>query len=238
MFPYDSALLSAVEPPPQSIEDVVRILQAIEAACSDNDGLKWFNWLYLQVTKAVQARVESKGFDDPVWVAALDVKFARFYFSAIQSSLAGAITPGCWQAVFDQRNQPAIARIQFAFAGMNAHINHDLPQAIVDMCQDSAPRHDSTQYNDYTALNATLDSLVEAAKKILNVRLPGDALPPVSNLDDTLAAWSIAAAREGAWNNAELLFHLKDAPPISSAFLVTLDGFTALASKTLLVPVP
>jgi hypothetical protein len=238
MFPYDSALLSAVEPPPQSIEDVVRILQAIEAASSDNDGLKWFNWLYLQVTKAVQARVESKGFDDPVWVAALDVKFARFYFSAIQSSLAGATTPGCWQAVFDQRNQPAIARIQFAFAGMNAHINHDLPQAIVDMCQDSAPRHGSAQYNDYTALNATLDSLIEAAKGVLNVRLPGDALPPVSHLNDTLAAWSIAAAREGAWTNAELLFHLKDAPPISSAFLVTLDGFTALASKTLLVPVP
>ena len=238
MFPYDSALLSAVETPPQSIEDVVRILQAIEAACSDNDGLKWFNWLYLQVTQAVQVRVDSKGFDDPGWVAVLDVKFARFYFSAIQSSLVGATTPGCWQAVFDQRNQPAIARIQFAFAGMNAHINHDLPQAIVDMCQDSAPRHGSAQYNDYTALNATLDSLIEAAKGVLNVRLPGDALPPVSHLNDTLAAWSIAAAREGAWTNAELLFHLKDAPPISSAFLVTLDGFTALASKTLLVPVP
>src|ERR1017187_8970933 len=94
MFPYDSALLSAVEPPPQSIEDVVRILQAIEAASSDNDGLKWFNWLYLQVTKAVQARVESKGFDDPVWVAALDVKFAPFLFSRDSISTCGCNTPG------------------------------------------------------------------------------------------------------------------------------------------------
>ena len=67
--------------------------------------------------------------------------------------------------------------------------------------------------------------------------LLGDELPPVSALDDTLAAWSVAAAREAAWNNAELIWHLSDAPLISSAFLGTLDGLTAVASKALLVPV-
>jgi len=110
----------------------------------------------------------------------------------------------------------------------------------VATCQDTsiAPQHDAAQYDDYTALNATLDSLIDAAKQTLRVRLLGDALPPVSALDDTLAAWSIAAAREAAWNNAELLWRLADAPPVASAFLGTLDGLTALASKTLLVPVP
>jgi hypothetical protein len=48
----------------------------------------------------------------------------------------------------------------------------------------------------------------------------------------------VAAAREAAWNNAELLSHLEDEPLISGTFVNTLDGLTAVASKTLLVPVP
>ncbi len=240
MFPYDPRLLAAVEASPQSIADVVQILQAIEATCADGDGLKWFNWLYLQVTQAVEARVNAGDFADPAWIAALDVQFAGFYLNAVRSSLAGEATPGCWQALFSQRNQPMIARIQFALAGMNAHINHDLPQAILATCRAlaSAPEHGSTRYNDYTALNSTLDSLIDAAKQSLRVRLLGDALPPVSRLEDTLAAWSVTAAREAAWNNAELLSHLSGAPLVCAPFINTLDGLTALASKTLLVPVP
>jgi hypothetical protein len=239
MFPYDPTLLAAVQTTPQSIADVVRIMQAIEAICTDGDGLKWFNWLYLEVTQAVEARANPSGFTDSAWIAALDVAFARFYFAAIESSLSGASTPGCWQALFDRRDQPAVARIQFALAGMNAHINHDLPQAVFATCQATSipPQHGTDQYNDYTSLNATLNGLTETAKTTLRVRLLGDDLPPVSALDDTLAAWSMSAAREAAWNNAELLWHLADAPLISSAFLDTLDGLTALASKTILVPV-
>lgn len=243
MFPYDPILAAAVQTTPQSIADVVQILDAIEVACADGDGLKWFNGLYLQVTQAVEARVNAAGFTNPAWVAALDVRFARFYFAGIQSALSGGSqgkAPGCWQALFDRRSQSAIARIQFALAGMNAHINHDLPQAILAICKATGlpQQHGTTQYNDYTALNTTLDSLIDAAKQSLRVRLLGDALPPVSALDDTLAAWSLATAREGAWTNAELLWHLEDAPLIATAFLETLDGLTALASKTLLVPVP
>jgi hypothetical protein len=247
MFPYDPALLAAVAPTPQTIPDVIQILENIESICVDGDGLKWFNWLYLQVTQAVEARVnisnssDPSRFANPSWIAALDVVFARYYFAAIQSGLSGAAMPGCWQVLFAVRSQPAEARIQFALAGMNAHINHDLLQAVVATCQITAipPQHGTTQYNDYTALNTTLDSLIEAAKITLRVRLLGDELPPVSALDNTLAAWSVATAREAAFNNAELLWHLaSDAPMLGDAFLGTLDGFTALASKTLLVPVP
>lgn len=240
MFPYDSVLAAAVAAVPQSISDVVAILQAIESTCADTDGLKWFNWLYLQVTNAVQSCVNAGGFVDPAWLADLDVRFANFYFAAVRSDLAANTAPGCWQAVFNVRNQAAIARIQFAFAGMNAHINHDLPQAIVATCQATgiAPQHGTAQYNDYTRVNGTLDAIINTAKQELNVRLPGDALPAVTHLEDLLAAWSISSAREIAWNNAEVLWHIKDVPPVSAAFLDSLDAATAVTSKTLLVPVP
>ena len=239
MFPYDSTILAALAAPVQSVADVLQTMQTIAATCADGDGLKWFNWLYLEVTQAVEGRISAGGFKDPAWLAQLDVQFARLYFSALQSSLSGRTTPGCWQAVFESRNQVAIARIQFALAGINAHINHDLPEAIVATCEatNTTPDHGGTQYDDYTALNSTLDGLIESAKRALHVRLLGDALPPVSHLEDTIAAWSVGAAREAAWNNAGLLWHLRLLPELEENFLDTLDGLTTVAGKALLVPV-
>lgn len=240
MFPYDALLLAAVQTKPQSISDVLQTLQIIETTCVDADGLKWFNWLYSQVTQAVEARVAARGFTDPAWLAQLDIQFADLYFAALASSLSGRTAPACWQVLFSSRNQGAIARIQLALAGINAHINHDLPEAIVATCQVTGTTLDrrGTHYSDYSALNSTLEGLVESAKRTLNVRLPGEALPPISHLGDTIAAWNVSAARESAWQNAEHLWPLRTLPILGSSFLDTLDGLTTVISKTLLVPVP
>ena len=236
MFPYDPVLLATVQTTPQSIADVARTMQAIEATCVDGDGLKWFNWLYVQVTDAVSARMAAGGFSDPAWLAALDMQFARLYFDALKTMLSGSTAAGCWRAIFERRNQTPIARIQFAMAGMNAHINHDLPIAIVNT--GVAPKHGDVHYSDYTALNTTLNSLVESAKRTLDVRLLGDTLPPVTHLQDTMAAFSLSAAREAAWNNAQLLWEFRGLPLATSAMLDGLDGMTTVIGKTLLVPVP
>ena len=240
MFPYDPALLTLVRTSPQSIADVLQTMQSIETVCYSADGLRWFNWLYLQVTQAVETRIASSGFTDAAWLAELDVQFARLYFGALESALSEQPCPGCWQILFGRRDQHAIARIQFALAGVNAHINHDLPQAIVSTCQitNTVPEHGDTHYDDYAVLNTTLDSLIESAKQTLHVRLLGDPLPPVSHVEDTIAAWDVSAAREAAWRNAELLWHLRSEPMLTSAFSNTLDGLTTVAGKALLVPVP
>lgn len=240
MFSYDAALLATVQTAAQSISDVLQSLHTIDTTCIDGDGLKWFNWLYLQVTQAVEGRVSSGGFNDPAWLSQLDVDFANLYFSALRSSLSGQAAAACWQVVFNSRNQATIARIQFALAGINAHINHDLAEALVTTCQKTSttPAHGGTQYNDYTALNSTLDQLIESAKSTLTCRLLGDALPPISNLEDTIAAWNVSAAREKAWHNSEVLWQLRTNPALTSSFMDVLDGFTTVIGKTLLVPVP
>jgi hypothetical protein len=86
--------------------------------------------------------------------------------------------------------------------------------------------------------NSTLDGLIESAKLTLNVRLPGGALPPVSNLQDTIAAWSVSAARESAWKSAEHLWQLRTTPLLTASYMDMLDGFTTVIGKALLVPVP
>jgi hypothetical protein len=78
----------------------------------------------------------------------------------------------------------------------------------------------------------------QSAKLTLNVRLPGGALPPISQLKDTIAAWSVSAARESAWQNAEHLWQLRTIPSLTSSFMDMLDGLTTVIGKTLLVLVP
>jgi len=236
VFPYDPQLLAIAQIAPQSIPEVIAAMRAIDALCTDGDGLKWFNGLYLSVTEAVSVGVAANGFHDAEWMAALDVNFAGLYLSALAASLSGGAAPRCWRALFDRRHWTALARVQCALAGVNAHINHDLPLAIV--MTGAAPVHGDAHYVDYTAINGTLNGLMDRAKVELHVRLLGDLLPPVNRLEDTIAAFSMTAAREAAWNNAEMFWALRPVPRLSSRMENTLDGTAAVIGKTLLVPVP
>ncbi len=238
MFPYDAAVVAAVQGRAATIPEVLQILQAVDNLCAIDDGLKWFNGLYLAVTQAVAARVDAGGFNDSAWLAQLDVQFAALYFRAVHSALTGTPCPGCWSAIFSVRNDRRIARIQFALAGMNAHINHDLCLALDATCRATGalPQHGTAHYRDYISVNSTLDGLIEQAKQTLHVRLPGDALPAVTHLEDLIAAWDVAAARENAWINAEQLWNLP--PLLRDGLMTTIDGFTAVISKALLAPVP
>jgi hypothetical protein len=235
MYPYDPALLAAIPSRATTVDGVLAGMQAMDAVLSDADGLKWFHWLYFRVTQTVRDRLAAGAFERPAWLAELDVRFAGFYFAALRAQLSGGCPPACWRALFDRRNVPAIVRLQFALAGANAHINHDLPAAI---CATGVePVHFSAEYRDYTLVNSILNSLIDVAKQQLMVRLLGDALPPVSRVEDILAAWSIVKAREAAWDNGEILWHLQAVPVLSTRFLDRLDGLTSVAGKTLLTPV-
>jgi hypothetical protein len=236
MTPLSAALAAT----PATVEETVALLEQIDAFLTEEDGLAWFNRLYLRVTRVVRDRIDAGGFANPPWMARLDVVFARYYFEALAAWESGGRPPGCWRALFSRRGERAIARIQFALAGVNAHINHDLPLALVETMEASGiePATAGLQYGDYSALNAALAATVDEAKAEWKVRLLGEALPAVSHLEDTMAAWSLTAAREAAWTNAELLWGVRDLPLVAGRYLDVLDGLAAVAGKALLAPVP
>jgi hypothetical protein len=124
--------------------------------------------------------------------------------------------------------------------GDQCPLNHDLPEATVATCESTATvqTHGTPQFQEYTSLNSTLDGIIEFAKRTLHVRLLGDALPAASHLEDLIAAWGVSAAREAVWDDAELLWHLRQAPPLSSVSMDALDGLTTVTNKASLVPVP
>jgi hypothetical protein len=99
-------------------------------------------------------------FNDSQFLSELDVQFAQLYFNALKNSLSDAALPDCWQALFSQRNQTALTRIQFAMAGINAHINHDLPIAIVAPARSRISPHSTAPPNTTTTPRSTRPSTV------------------------------------------------------------------------------
>ncbi len=239
-FAYDSELAALVAKDVTSITGVIEVLRAIDAVLDGTkDGLKWFNSLYLEVTLAVQKRISSGGFDTQqgtTFIANLDFVFASFYLAALRSWLTGANPPVSWRVMFEQRPNTALARIQFALAGVNAHIDRDLAPAIAMTCNQGnlAPAHGTAEYRAYTALNETLDSLINRAKLELMLNLPGDSLPHAAQLEMAVGAWSIGAARESAWVHGEVLYRIGDQPLLTERLIGALDDAAGLAGKALL----
>ena len=148
---------------PASIADVIALMESIDAVLTTDDGLKWFNFLYLMTTREVQRRPPATGWLDPLWLSQLDVAFANSYFQALRSWHNDPNSaPRAWQVLFESRYKAGVARIQFALCGMNAHINHDLPFALVhtDEAAQLTPTLGSPQHRDFEYVNNILEQVV------------------------------------------------------------------------------
>jgi len=226
--------------PATSIDDVLAIMTAIDSQLPDADGLKWFNRLYLQVTRSVRHAVAGTTFHDARFMTELDVVFANLYFAAIAAGGADVSSaPAAWRPLLRARSTPRIARLQFALAGMNAHINRDLPQGIVQVFEalGGDPSSDLARRQDFDSVNELLERVEGEIKADFSIGVIGVVDDLAGRADDVAAMFKVKAARQAAWTNAEVLWALRRTPHLRAAFFDRLDGLTGLAGKGLLVPV-
>jgi hypothetical protein len=230
-----------VQPAPSTVPEVVERLHAL-ADASHTDGVSAFARLYLAVTEGVEANLASATFQDPVFLTRLDVVFASLFFDALDAYARDpASAPRAWVPLFEARSNRRIAPLQFALAGINAHINRDLPVALVSTCAELGVelRVDSPEHGDFEAINALLAQTLERVKaQFLTgwVRVVDRLLHPFGRVDDVVAIWDIRAARYAAWANGETLWALRDLPSLKDDFMRTLDRAVGLTSRGLLVP--
>src|SRR5271170_1979164 len=192
---------------PETIADVISRMQAIDALLSANDGIKWFNRLYLMVTQQVDHNPPGGAWQSPAWLTRLDVVFAGLYFSAVSGYLSGQAVPSAWSALFEARFRPGVDRIQFALAGMNAHINHDLALALLatDVELNVIPALDSPEHGDYESVNGLLNTVMPAALTMLATDTLGVLAQDTGKIGRLLAFWDISRARDLAWDFASNL---------------------------------
>jgi Family of unknown function (DUF5995) len=220
------------------IAAVLARMHAIADELTSADGVARFNHLYLEETVAVDTATRVAGFEDPGFIAALDVVFAGLYFAAVDAAGAGKPAPRSWAPLFAARSDRRIAPIQFALAGMNAHINHDLPLALVSTCQARSIElsRNSAQHRDYLKINDTIAATEARVKNEFLTGMVRVADEVLGHVDDVIAIWSITEARNAAWTNAEALWALRDHPDLTAAFDDALDGTVGFAGRGLLVP--
>src|SRR4051812_46575118 len=189
------------------IDAVAAHMEAIAAPLDAGDGVARFNELYEAVTRAVAADTAGDTFESPGFITRLDVVFADMYFAAMDDSLAGRPIPKAWAPLFEQRHTKGIAPLQFAIAGMNAHINHDLALALVSASKELgfALDRDTPQHRDYVAVDAVLQRVQDEIKERFTTGIVKDVDKTFGRADDMVANWSVGAARDNAWTQAQTL---------------------------------
>jgi hypothetical protein len=224
------------------IADVVRRLEAVEAAAAASDGVVCFARLYRAVTEGVGADLTSQGFADARFLETLDVRFAELFFAALDAyGRDPASTPSAWVPLFAQRSRRGIAPLQFALAGMNAHINRDLPVALVTTCRELGLdlRERSREHADFERVDTLL---AHVERQVKSAYLTGwlawvDRLVHrFHRIDDVVAMWDVSRARDAAWTNAQALWALGGESALAGDYLLALDRMVGFASRGLLIP--
>lgn len=226
-------------PPATTIDEALTRMRSIEALLPPGDGVACFNRMYLEVTEAVQLSIQQGVFADPTWISRLDVVFANLYFAAVDAmSGPPAGVPVAWKPLIAARSCSGVEPIQFALAGMNAHINDDLPLAVVEACAElGVDPTDGPRHTDYQKVDALLDAAEQSVRESFEPPGVRDVDRHVAAVVNLVANWSITAARDTAWDTAVALWEIRENRPATDLLTGALARTVAMASRCLLVAV-
>ncbi|NEB08822.1 hypothetical protein G3I32_08035 [Streptomyces coelicoflavus] len=216
-----------------SVDTVLFRMRALDSALPARDGLAVFNRVYLAVTEAVDRHIDGGRFPDARAAAALDVRFAERYLAAVDAAQEDRRPPACWRPLFQLRRHPGVRPLQFALAGINAHIGHDLALAVVDTCRTLGCEPVDLE-DEFDRVG---DLLVSLEERIRDELMPGpDLLQIADPLTHLLGSWSLERAREATWASARALWALRRLPDVAGEFTDRLDAAVGFAGRMLLTP--
>lgn len=217
------------------VDTVISRMRALEAALPERDGVAVFNRVYLAVTETVDRHIDGGRFTDARAAITLDVRFAERYLAAVHRAEQEGRPPACWRPLFQMRRHPGVRPLQFALAGINAHIGHDLALAVVDTCR-SLGCEPAELEDEFDRVGDLLVSLEERIREEL---MPGpDLLQIADPLTHLLGSWSLERARDATWSAARALWALRRLPDLAGEFTERLDAAVGFAGRMLLTPLP
>jgi hypothetical protein len=213
------------------VDTVVSRMRALAANLPEWDGVAVFNRVYLTVTEEIDRRLDAGEFTDTEAAITLDVRFAERYLTVAEEGCP----PACWRPLLQFRRHPGVRPLQFALAGINAHIGHDLALAVVDTCRTLGCEPAELE-DEFDRVGDLLVSLEERIREDL---MPGpDLLQIADPLTHLLGSWSLERARDATWSAARALWALRGLPDLAEEFESRLDAAVGLAGRMLLTPLP
>lgn len=195
---------------PGDLAQLVASMMALADRVGD-DPRRHFHGVYLRTTEAIATAVRAGRFEDNTWVARWDVAFGGLYVDALRADLAGRPVSGPWRVAFacaaaGGSDLPALRHV---LLGMNAHINYDLPQALLAVVPPADVDDAATlalRERDHRRIDAVLAARIAAE----GVAVTADVTP--ARVDRALAgAYRLGTrrflveSRRRVWSNALVL---------------------------------
>lgn len=167
---------------------------------------------YRRTTLAVGGALEEGLFEDPDWVIEWDAAFADLYLRAHDADLdptrdgVGRV-PRPWRLAFDA--DPDLPALRHVLLGINAHVNYDLPQALLAVISDEdfrSPDLMAVRRRDHDRINQVLSGRVSAEDDELAAgrgrRLVDRLLQPANR---AASRRFLREARAKVWHNTDAL---------------------------------
>ena len=227
-----------VNSPVTSVDEAIERINALHSWLAPDDGMTPFNTMYLPVIQAIREATATAGyFTNTAFLDRLDVSFVNRYFDTYIRSATGMPLARCWDVVWQLRHSTHHVPLQFALAGMNAHISHDLPLAVVDTCVElgKAPLDESPEHHDFTRTNDVLAVAQEEIKGWFSTGVIATVDQLGGRVDDGFAAFGIHLARAGAWQTSEVLWELSANERLDRIFRQGLARSVEMASRGILL---
>jgi hypothetical protein len=218
---------------------LARMDALLEAMPSDLTTQRTFLSTYRRTTIAVGKQVEEGRFEDPAWVDRWDVAFADLYVSALEAHLSGGHVSRPWRLAFAAPRDLPVLRL--LLLGINAHINFDLPQALLRVIspEDFAnPALVARRQRDHERIDAILATRVSAENAELLAASRRNLLDRVLRpLNQEGSKRFLREARQKVWHNTRELHEARLAgPEMYATRLAELEVLSAAKVADLLVP--
>ncbi len=198
-----------------------------------------FNGMYLDVTERVAAAIDADDFADAAFMAELDVRFANRWLHAYDVAVEGGQPPSAWKPLFEERGARGVLPIQYALAGMNAHIEHDLPLAVVETCRSRRTEPGSgTVRQDYERVNEVLASVESAIRESFLTAIGRRVDEEIGAVVHLVNAWKIDKARDLAWVNVETLWAVRKLELLFDCYAAMLSHTVGMGSASCSPPWP
>jgi len=207
---------------PMGIDDVIAQMTALaEKLRAARDARLAFHATYLRTTQAVASALRDGFFADTGWVDRWDVAFARLYLDALEADQRGEPVPAPWAVAFGAADgQPGLEPVRHVLLGMNAHINYDLPQALLAVISDeefSDPAVRAAREADHRRIDEVLSVQVGAEDAEMQEHAPAktwrDAV--MQPLNRVATRRFLRESRAKVWANAVELSRARRAGPDS-----------------------
>ena len=224
---------------PSTVPDVVARLREIDDALPPGDGVAVFNRMYLTVTERIAAIIDEDSgptrFEDARTMAELDVRFANLWLTAYDAAATQRTVPPAWRPLFEARDGRRVP-VQYAVAGMNSHIEHDLPLAVIETCRRRGLEPASV-HTDYEAVNTVLAQVEAPIRRSFLSGIGRHVDDRLGSVVHLLSTWNIDKARDLSWVTVETLWALRRTRFVRDRFLNSLGHTVGMTSRALLTPV-